>query len=79
MVVDVAVGDEILVEVTAVDPPDFDAESFTLYAGAGAEVRVLRAEQELYSTLGHPVPSIPPGMSLRSFLELLGINKLRRD
>ena len=65
MPIDVAAGDEIIVEVTAADPPAFDAASFTLYAGGGAEIRVLRGEQELYSTFGNPVPATPPGMSVR--------------
>lgn len=76
MEIDVAAGDEIIVEATAADAPAFDAESFTLWAGSGAELRVLRSGREIYSTQGNPVPSTPPGMSTRSFLQLVGIDKL---
>jgi len=79
MVIDVAAGDEIIVETTAPRPPTFEAESFTLWAGSGAELRVLRAGREVYSTLGCPAPSTPPGMSTRSFLQLVGVDKLSVD
>jgi hypothetical protein len=79
MVIDLAAGDEIVVETTAADPPTFDAESFTHWVGSGAELRVLRRGREIYSTFGNPVPSTPPGMSTRSFLLLVGIDKLPND
>ena len=79
MEIDVAAGDEIIVETTAADPPTFDAESFTLWAGSGAELRAFQRGREVYSTRGNPGPSTPPGMSTRSFLHLLDISKSSRD
>ena len=79
MEIDVAADDEIIVETMAADPPTFDAESFTLWADSGAELRAFRRGCEVYSTMGNPVPSTPPGMSTRSFLHLLDISKSSRD
>lgn len=49
MEIDVAAGDELIVETTAADPPDFDAESFTLWASSGAELRQLVGIDKLTS------------------------------
>jgi hypothetical protein len=74
-----APDDELLIELTGVDPPSLDLEDdrVTCWSGVGSEIRVLRGPEELYSTHGHPVPGVPSGMSVRTFLDVLGLKKPR--
>ncbi|HWO21932.1 MAG TPA: hypothetical protein VNO30_24365 [Kofleriaceae bacterium] len=76
-----APGDELLVELTGVDPPMLDVEDgrLTCWSGVGSELRVLRGPEELYSTVGNPVPGVPAGMSVREFLDVVGLKKSRDD
>lgn len=75
MAIDLSPDDEIVIETTASESPDFDVETLTHYIGEGAEVRVLRNGREIYSTVGRPVPPLPPGMGTRELLKLLGFNR----
>jgi hypothetical protein len=70
-------GDELLIEVIGVDPPalDLDEHVITCWHGVGSEIRVLRGAEELYTTVGNPVPGVPPGMSVRGFLDVIGLKK----
>ena len=72
-----APGDEILIELTGVDPPSLDVKDdrLTCWGGVGSEVRVLRDSEELYSTVGNPVPGVPDGMSVRAFMDVVGLKK----
>lgn len=75
MVLELAVDDEIVIEVTADQPPELDdaAAAFTVFVGAGGVLRVTRGDDELYENFGRPVPDLPPSMSTRAFLQLVGL------
>jgi len=75
MCLELPAGEELVIEAMADDDPELelDGDDVTVYVGAGAEVRVLRGDQELYSSFGNPVPELPPGMSTRDFLTVIGL------
>jgi hypothetical protein len=77
MELELAPDDELLIEVIGVDPPALDIgdHRVTCWHGVGSEIRVLHGETELYSSIGHPVPGVPEGMSVRGFLGLVGLTK----
>jgi hypothetical protein len=75
-----AIDDEVTIELIGVDPPELEIErdQMTLWHGVGSEIRVLRAGEQIYSTVGIPVPDVPPSMSVQGFLGLVGAGKPRR-
>jgi hypothetical protein len=81
MELELAAGDELLIEVIGVDPPALDVADHrvTCWQGVGSEIRVLRGATELYSTVGNPVPGVPEGMSVRGFLGVLGLTRPEDD
>ena len=79
MELDLLADDELLIELTAMDPPSIELEGdrVTCWGGVGSEIRVLRGPVVLYSTVGRPVPDVPPQLSVREFMDVAGLRGRR--
>ena len=73
--------DQLLIESIGIVPPalEIERDRITCWSETGSEIRVLRGDEEIYSTVGNPVPGVPDGMSVQGFMEVLGLKDPRRN